>query len=36
MEKVIVIVGPTGVGKTALGVALAKQLNGEEIATQDG
>ena len=32
MEKVIVIVGPTGVGKTALGVALAKQLNGEVIS----
>lgn len=31
MEKVIVIVGPTAVGKTALSIAIAKQLNGEII-----
>lgn len=31
MEKVIVIVGPTAVGKTALSIALAKKLNGEII-----
>ena len=31
MEKVIVIVGPTAVGKTALSFAIAKQLNGEII-----
>ncbi len=29
--KIIVIVGPTGVGKTALSIALAKKLNGEII-----
>lgn len=32
MEKVIVVVGPTAVGKTALGVALAKAYNGEVIS----
>ena len=32
MEKVIVVVGPTGVGKTKMGVALAKDLNGEVIS----
>ena len=32
MEKVIVIVGPTGVGKTKLSVELAKKLNGEIIS----
>lgn len=32
MEKVLVIVGPTGVGKTALSVNLAKQLQGEIIS----
>lgn len=32
MEKVIVIVGPTGVGKTKMGVALAKHFNGEVIS----
>lgn len=32
MEKVIVIVGPTGVGKTKMGVALAKYFNGEVIS----
>ena len=32
MEKVIVVVGPTGVGKTKMGVALAKYLNGEVIS----
>lgn len=31
LEKIIVIVGPTGVGKTALSIALAQQLNGEII-----
>ena len=31
MKKVIVIVGPTGVGKTKLSVMLAKKLNGEII-----
>lgn len=32
MEKVIVLVGPTGVGKTSLSVALAKKFNGEIIS----
>lgn len=32
MEKVIVVIGPTAVGKTKLGVALAKALNGEIIS----
>lgn len=32
MQKVIVIVGPTGVGKTSLSVALAKKYNGEVIS----
>lgn len=32
MEKVIVIVGPTAVGKTALGVRLAQLFNGEVIS----
>lgn len=31
-EKVLVIVGPTGVGKTALSLTLAQQLNGEIIS----
>ncbi|CAM3268282.1 tRNA (adenosine(37)-N6)-dimethylallyltransferase MiaA [Vagococcus fessus] len=31
-EKVLVIVGPTAVGKTALGVSLAKKYNGEVIS----
>lgn len=31
MKKVIVIVGPTGVGKTKLSIELAKKLNGEII-----
>ncbi|MDD4282554.1 MAG: tRNA (adenosine(37)-N6)-dimethylallyltransferase MiaA [Bacilli bacterium] len=31
MNKVIVIVGPTGVGKTKLSIELAKKLNGEVI-----
>ena len=31
MEKVIVIVGPTGVGKTKLSIELAKKFNGEII-----
>ncbi len=32
MEKVIVIVGPTSVGKTKMGVELAKRFNGEVIS----
>lgn len=32
MKKVIVIVGPTAVGKTALSIKLAKKLNGEVIS----
>ena len=32
MERVIVVVGPTGVGKTKMGVALAKYFNGEVIS----
>lgn len=32
MEKVLVIVGPTGVGKTSLSVELAKACNGEVIS----
>lgn len=32
MEKVIVVIGPTSVGKTKMGVALAKELNGEVIS----
>lgn len=32
LEKVLVIVGPTGVGKTSLSIALAKKLNGEIIS----
>lgn len=32
MEKVIVIVGPTGVGKTNLSIALAQQFHGEIIS----
>lgn len=32
MEKVIVVIGPTSVGKTKMGVALAKALNGEVIS----
>lgn len=31
-QKVVVIAGPTGVGKTALSIALAKRLNGEIIS----
>ena len=31
MQKVICIVGPTGVGKTKLSIELAKKLNGEII-----
>jgi tRNA dimethylallyltransferase len=31
MKKIIVIVGPTGIGKTKLSIALAKLLNGEII-----
>ena len=30
MQKIIVIVGPTGVGKTKLSIELAKHYNGEE------
>ncbi|GAB2026577.1 tRNA (adenosine(37)-N6)-dimethylallyltransferase MiaA [Lactovum odontotermitis] len=32
MQKVLVVVGPTAVGKTALGVKLARELNGEIIS----
>lgn len=32
MNKIIVITGPTGVGKTKLGVALAREFNGEIIS----
>ena len=32
MEKVIVVIGPTSVGKTKMGVALAKKLKGEVIS----
>lgn len=32
MIKVIVVVGPTGVGKTRMGIALAKHFNGEVIS----
>lgn len=32
MRKVVVIVGPTGVGKSELGIALAKKFNGEIIS----
>lgn len=32
MEKVIVVIGPTSVGKTKMGVELAKALNGEVIS----
>ncbi len=32
MDKVIVLVGPTGVGKTALSIALAKAVDGEIIS----
>ncbi|MEG0592089.1 MAG: tRNA (adenosine(37)-N6)-dimethylallyltransferase MiaA [Coprobacillus sp.] len=32
MEKVIVVIGPTSVGKTKMGVELAKALNGEIIS----
>ena len=31
MQDIIVIVGPTGVGKTKLSIELAKKLNGEVI-----
>ena len=31
MQKIIVITGPTGVGKTKLSIELAKRLNGEII-----
>ena len=32
MEKVIVVIGPTSVCKTKMGVALAKKFNGEVIS----
>lgn len=32
MEKIVVIVGPTGVGKTKVSIALAKQFHGEIIS----
>ena len=32
MEKVIVVIGPTSVGKTKMGVALAKKFNGEIVS----
>ena len=31
MKKIIVITGPTGVGKTKLSIELAKKINGEII-----
>ena len=31
-EPIIVIIGPTGVGKTALSIELAKKLDGEIIS----
>ncbi len=31
-EKVVVIIGPTAVGKTKLSIELAKRLNGEIIS----
>ena len=31
MEKVLVVVGPTGVGKTKLSIELAKKYDGEVI-----
>ncbi|MCL8496471.1 tRNA (adenosine(37)-N6)-dimethylallyltransferase MiaA, partial [Apilactobacillus sp. F1] len=32
MQKVLIIVGPTAVGKTSLSIKLAKKLNGEVIS----
>ena len=32
MDKLIVIVGPTAVGKTALSLELAKEFNGEIVS----
>ncbi len=32
MEKVLVVVGPTGVGKTKLSIELAKKYDGEVIS----
>ncbi|MGM9947629.1 tRNA (adenosine(37)-N6)-dimethylallyltransferase MiaA [Floccifex sp.] len=32
MDKIIAIVGPTGIGKTSLSIRLAKELNGEVIS----
>ena len=32
MQKIIIVAGPTGVGKTALGIELAKLFNGEIIS----
>ncbi|MEG0710378.1 MAG: tRNA (adenosine(37)-N6)-dimethylallyltransferase MiaA [Longicatena sp.] len=32
MEKIVIIVGPTGVGKTSLSISLAKTFNGEIIS----
>ena len=33
MSKIIVIVGPTGIGKTRLSIELAKNINGEIVST---
>lgn len=32
MQKVLVIIGPTAVGKTALAIDLARKLNGEIVS----
>jgi len=32
MKKLLVIVGPTGTGKTGLGIDLAKKFNGEIVS----
>ena len=32
MDKIVIVIGPTAVGKTKLGVELAKEINGEIIS----